>query len=73
MKMEMKIKFELPEEKEEFELYMNGSKYFIILNELDNWLRGIISYGNVPEEKERIYQEVRDKIYDFTQSKGVKL
>lgn len=71
--MEMKIKFELPEEKEEFELYMNGSKYFIILNELDNWLRGIISYGNVPEEKERIYQEVRDKIYDFTQSKGVKL
>lgn len=59
------MSFKLPEEEEEFNLAKNGIKNSIVIEELDNFLRGKIKYGEHPDAIEAIYQEVRDKLWEL--------
>ena len=59
------LEFSLPEENEEFELAQNGFKYKIALDDMDNWLRGKIKYGDLDEKTHELYQECRDKLNSF--------
>jgi hypothetical protein len=60
-----KLIFKLPEETEDFELAQKAVCYKIALEDLDNWLRGIIKYT----EQETInVQEVRDKLHEIMQA-----
>lgn len=59
------LEYNLPEETEEFDLAQNGSHYFCVIEDLDNYLRSLIKFGNLPMEKEEIYQEIRDKLHDL--------
>jgi hypothetical protein len=41
------LEFNLPEEKEEFELAQRGISYKIVLDDLDNWLRAKVKYEDM--------------------------
>ena len=60
------LEFNLPEEEEEFLLAFNGARYAIALDELDNWLRAKIKYGDHDQATEALYQECRDKLNELT-------
>lgn len=59
------LEYNLPEDKEELDITMKASHYFCALEDLDNFLRGKIKYGEQSEEITAIYQEVRDKLWSF--------
>jgi len=59
------LEFNLPEEEEEFLLAFNGARYAIALDELDNWLRSKIKYGDNHMLVEVTYQECRDKLTEL--------
>jgi hypothetical protein len=62
--MRVSLHFTLPMEEDEFKSAKNGHLAFIVLDEFDNWLRGIIKHG---EDKDQVLdaQEVRDKFNEF--------
>lgn len=62
------LQFDLPDEREDFELAVNGSKLQAILSEFDNWLRGKIKY----ELKEE-WQEVRDQLWELANDNQISL
>jgi len=51
------LKFQIPEEQEEFENAVRGNDYASIIHELQEWLRGEIKYNNKEE-----YIPVRNKL-----------
>ena len=69
--MKATLSFNLPEEREEFELAQQGSSCSIVLFDLDQFLRNKIKYENLTELEEKIYQELRDKLHEFAHDKGV--
>ena len=64
------LKYNLPEEQEEFLTAQNGSTYKLILWELDQWLRNKIKYEDIDNIKT---QEVRDKLHDLLLENGIEL
>jgi len=63
--MKSTITFNLPEEQEELENALNGTKYKIILRDLDEMLRSRIKYDEeLDESQEKIYQELRDSLQE---------
>lgn len=71
--MKAVLEFQLPDEQEEFKLAQDGVLYSIVLHELDNYLRGKIKYEDLPEEIDKIYQEIRDKLHEFSNEHGVEV
>lgn len=67
------IEFNLPEEAEEFELAINGSKYAAALHELDNKLRSRIKYApdDQPDDVTNAYQEIRDALWKIANEYGL--
>lgn len=61
------LKFDLPEEREEYELAYNGAKYKYALDDLDDWLRAQIKYddGDNGRTRIKVMQEVRDKLREI--------
>ena len=53
------LKFNLPEENQEFELATKASKMYCTLWEFDQWLRSEIKYGG------KELDEVRDKLREI--------
>ena len=60
--MEATLKFNLPEENEEFNTAVNANNYKNALSELNEYLRNEIKWGS-DENKSEIAQEVRDELY----------
>lgn len=56
------LEYNLPEESEEYELAMNGSKYHSILWELQNYARTLRKYD---ERKVLPKEEIVNKIYEL--------
>lgn len=69
--MRMTMSFTLPEERDEFESANNGMLYHIVLQELDNHLRSKLKYEVLTEEQSKIYDEVRSKLYELANDRGV--
>jgi len=59
------LEFNLPEEEEEFLLAFNGARYAIALDEMDNWLRQKVKYGEYDDATTALYQECRDKLTEL--------
>lgn len=60
--MEATLKFNLPEENEEFSTAVNAVNYKNALSELNEYLRNEIKWGS-DENKSEIAQEVRDELF----------
>lgn len=56
------LEFNLPEEKEEYLVAMDGGKYYSQIGEFTSYLRSIIKYSNdLPESEMAVYAKIRAK------------
>ena len=67
------LKFEIPEEREEFELACNAVKYSIVLSDIDNYLRGKLKHAELTDEQYKVYEDVRVQLWEYIQSEGIQL
>ena len=66
------LEFNLPEEKQEYQLAANATDYAITLEEFDNYLRGKIKYDDtLTEEQCHVFEEVREKLWEFKNDNGI--
>ena len=68
--MEGVLKFNLPEDNDEFKLAQRGAEYYSFLFDLDQELRGFLKYGHNFKSIDEAIQYIRDrinevKIYDI--------
>lgn len=59
------LEFNLPEDKEEFKLANQATSYYLVIEDIDNYLRSRIKYEQNSEEVEKVLQEVREKLYEI--------
>ena len=65
--MEAIIKFNLPEDEEDFQVAVNGKKMYSVLWEMDQWLRSNTKYApdSMSEDTYNAYQKSRDQLHEF--------
>jgi hypothetical protein len=64
--MKATLEFNLPDDREDFELATNGYKYYGVLWEFDQHLRAKIKYDEkLSEEVHDTYQEIREKLREY--------
>ena len=56
------LEFELPEDNSDFTLANNGFKYWSILSDIDNHLRGVLKYGHKYKSVDELAEHIRDMI-----------
>lgn len=71
--MEGILKFNLPEEREDFDLACKASKYSITLWEIDQWLRGELKHGELPNETYKAFEIVRKKVWEIASENDINL
>jgi len=61
------LEFELPQDKQEFELATKASKMYCTLLELDQWLRGEIKYNGkeLDDVRDKLREIMNDNRIDF--------
>ena len=67
------LKFNLPEENEEFETASNGWKYKLILWNLDDHLRSKIKHEDLEETEYDIYSKIREQLWEFVNEENLTL
>jgi hypothetical protein len=66
--MKVILKFNLPEDKEDFDLANNGLNYYSALFEFDQWLRSEYKYN----DKEEMFA-VRNKLNEIINGNNIKI
>jgi hypothetical protein len=59
------LQFSLPEEQEEHQMAVNAWRYRRALHEFDQYLRGIIKYGDEKAQKECTPEVARAKLWEI--------
>lgn len=67
------LSFNLPEERDDFELAQKGLGYKLALGDLDEFLRGKLKYEEISTTEAVIYQKVRDQLHEYLADNDVKL
>jgi len=67
------LKFDLPEEREEFELASNAVNYSIVLSDIDNYLRSKIKHTDLTDEQYKVYEEIREQLWNYINENGIKM
>lgn len=68
----MTIEFDTIEDKDEMEMCLNGSKWYLIAWELDQYLRGRLKYSELSEEVYKKLSEIREKLHEIMREEGLK-
>ena len=74
--MKATLTFNLPEDKQEFNLATKGSNWWTVCWEMDQWLRAQYKYmpdGEYSADKYDAYYEARQKLFELMQENGVSL
>ena len=69
------LEFNLPDDQQDFDLAINGMKFWSVLYDLDQSLRAKTKYApdSLPQDKYDAYQEVRDELYELMSNHNVNL
>ena len=69
------LKFNLPDDEQEYNLANNAMNFWNVLWELDQDLRSKTKYAadDLPQEKYDAYQEIRDKLHELMTENNVSL
>lgn len=61
------LEFNLPEDQQDFDLAISGSKFWSVLWELDQSLRAKTKYApdSLPQDKYDAYEEIRDELREL--------
>ena len=74
--MEAILKFNLPEERSDFDLAVNGTKMHSVLWEMDQWLRSQYKYMSdeeYSEDKYETYEKCREHLRELMFENGLNL
>ena len=74
--MKATLEFNLPEDQIEFGFATNGSKWWNVCWQMDQWLRAQYKYmpdEKYSKEKYDAYYEAREKLFELMQENGVSL
>jgi len=63
--MNATLKFDLPEERDDFEIAVNGWKYRSVLWDLDNFLRSKLKYEELNDGEYAVYEKVREQLWNL--------
>ena len=71
--MEAILKFNLPEERREFELTVDASKWYSVCWDMDQYLRAQTKYApdDMPEDVYTTLKQTRDKLHQFLSENSV--
>jgi hypothetical protein len=69
------LEFNLPEDKSEFEDASNGTKWKLLVWDLDQYLRSQIKYNsdNLTDEAYNKLEKVREQLHDLIRENGLTL
>lgn len=68
------LKFNLPEEQEEFEIANKGWKFRLALSAYDQHLRSKLKYDeSLTDEQYKVYEEARTKLWEILQEEQLTL
>lgn len=59
------LEFNLPEEREEFELARNGAKLSYTIGDFQSYLRSKIKYGEMSEAERAVFEEIREILFEL--------
>lgn len=64
--MKAMLEFSLPEEREEYETTLNGRKWRLVVDEMDEELRRIVKYNDarLADAEVAIYEKVRNMLWE---------
>jgi len=65
------LKFDLIEEREDFDNAIKGSSYRSALFDIDQWLRSKLKYEELTEAQHEAYETTRKQLWDILNSNGV--
>jgi molecular chaperone GrpE (heat shock protein) len=65
------LKFDLPEEQEEFNDAVNGNAFKAVIWELDQWMRSQLKHGDLPDDVHEKVQEIRDQLHSILNDNNV--
>ena len=74
--MKATLEFNLPEDRDDFELATKGSKWYGVVWDMDHWLRQQYKYmpdSEYSKDKYDAYVETRDKLREIMNENGVNL
>jgi hypothetical protein len=69
--MQATLKFNLPEDHDNFEKAVRAKDFKLSIDEFLDWIRSKIKYTDLPEEDYRIYKEVQDQFYSILGENGI--
>ena len=69
--MKATLEFNLPEENSEYAMYQNAGKYHSVLWDLKTYLRNKLKYEEPTETSEKVYTEIRDKLFELLNEQGI--
>jgi len=67
------LTFALPEEQEEFYLAAKGSDWHIVVEDLDNYLRGRLKHEDLSEDADKALDAARQRLHEFLAERGLSL
>jgi uncharacterized short protein YbdD (DUF466 family) len=73
--MEAILKYNLPEEKEDFEMAVNASKMLGLLFDYDQWLRAQIKYApdEMSQEKFEAFEECKEMLHAMLKEENLSI
>lgn len=73
--MEAILKFNLPDDQEDLNVALDGSKWALSMWELNNWLRSQIKHPpeGMSEDTYKAFEVTRDQIYEILNENQLKL
>lgn len=67
------LKFNLPDERDEFKMACSAGAMHSVLWDMDQWLRNQLKYGNPFESADTALQAARDELFRLLNDHGVQL
>ena len=73
--MKATLEFNLPDDSEDFNIALDGSKWAYIVWQLDQYLRSQIKHPaeGMSDDTYKAFDETRDKLYELLNEEGLKL
>ena len=67
------LTFNLPEEREEFEMASQAHKLYYAVSDFDNFLRGKIKHADLTDEQYETYDSIRQELWNRLSDENINL
>jgi hypothetical protein len=73
--MEAILKFNLPDDQEDFNIALDGGKWALSMWELNNWLRSQIKHPpeGMSDDTYKAFEDARDQLYEILNENQLRL